>query len=615
MPGQKQSKETRTNNQIQTKKKPAAPKGPVEAQPNLNEGPDPLLTSGTEPSIQMQADQLSDPRFQREGQQRLARHVGKIGGNQHLQRVIVQMRRAQAAPPEKEPASDLELEQPASNNPVQRAPGDTPGYDPTVSIDPPLRTAVLNQEVGFDVQVTNKRQAPRGTKFSWGWGTLDTDKVEEGVKPRSGPRATLQGKVKKVADTRVDGLVVALGPEAAAVARTDPAGIAVEKPTGKWSFEHRDTAGGASPKIDRAGVGDFIIARLEVNNVTTPETLKPKITLPDKGLFPIHEGAWKGNIYEISMLATAPARLNSKISLHLPGYDKPFEAPVDTSIEMNKQEFLNFCGEANTKIDNAYKAARKWMIGLAIAYGNAYKKHTETLSGQAAKYRLLEGLVLGAALAFVPGGMSGVIGATMKKKQYGDFMIDGVKDLNKWGWRVAPTLPPSNSDGLQAFPTDPLQWRNHVEENVEGESLAVGKTLEGWQHKTNQNDPNFYRDFNPVEKVDEALKIADTKLEELPEVDHKATADDFERGMWTAWLKEFGYIAYTESHMIYGDQMKLMRNVHKDVEERCEELGIDIEAYAADAKQKAEKEIGAYYEARSEKWRKIFSTITGRQTQ
>ncbi|MDI7274899.1 MAG: hypothetical protein QME94_02865, partial [Anaerolineae bacterium] len=263
---------------------------------------------------------------------------------------------------------------------------------------------------------------------------------------------------------------------------------------------------------------------------------------------------------------------------------------VDTHVEMGKEEFLSLCNQVNTRIDAADRAARAWLASLCLAYGKAYKDHTDTLRDEEVSERLAADLILGAALAFVPGGIGGIIGNSMRAAQAGDFLIDGVKDLAKYGMRTAGTAGAGTRGGagLRAFPTDPLAWRGLEEVRISSELLVATNQLLEWQDRANRNDPDFFLDFNPVERMERSLTIRDKRVSELQPVDQEETASSFEKGMWAAWLKEYGYrlvatvIARTGGLVHY----RVERNVGKKIKRRCQALGVDVERYARMAEER-----------------------------
>jgi Domain of unknown function (DUF4157) len=263
---------------------------------------------------------------------------------------------------------------------------------------------------------------------------------------------------------------------------------------------------------------------------------------------------------------------------------------------LSKQDFLNRCGQVNTIIDAADRGATAWLLSVALAYGDAWKNHTDTLKGQAENERLQQELILGAALAFIPGGVGGEIGAALKRCGSSDFIIDGVKDLAKYGGRSpamaglkATGVGGQASPGLAAFPTDPLQWQNQVALRIKSELLIATKTLEKWQESANTNDPNFTMDFDPVVAMNGAVVVEGKKAAELKPVDQAETSKTFEKGFWKEWLEQYGFKLVGNASRVgvfYGAES----NYGKKIKNRCKSFGLDVEQYASVARERVEAE-------------------------
>ncbi|MCL6429560.1 MAG: hypothetical protein K6V36_01710, partial [Anaerolineae bacterium] len=235
----------------------------------------------------------------------------------------------------------------------------------------------------------------------------------------------------------------------------------------------------------------------------------------------------------------------------------------------------------------------------SLAYGKAYRDHTELLEDVARSRQLALDLILGAALAFVPGGVGGLIGKAMTRVTTSEFLIEGVKELALYGMRIPQTLaaaaPPG--EGLNAFPTNPLAWRDQVELRITSELLVATNMLLGWQNSANGNDPNFFLDFNPVQAMEQSLTIAKHKVAELQPVDQEEMARHFEKGMWAAWLKQYAYFLASRpvgpAGMPGGVRYYAQEDIAKKIRRRCQELGLDVERYAAVARARVEESAEA----------------------
>src|SRR5207344_827725 len=132
----------------------------------------------------------------------------------------------------------------------------------------------------------------------------------------------------------------------------------------------------------------------------------------------------------------------------------------------------------DTKIALAYTRMNSVFEVLSAAYGNAYDHHDRTLVAQDANNRLLGDILLGAALAFIPGGIGGVVGKMMKDAKAGDFLADAVKDLAKAGAKGAQDALRRAVGGgggggggspMQPMADDPRTWRAQYAVRVNSE--------------------------------------------------------------------------------------------------------------------------------------------------
>jgi hypothetical protein len=188
----------------------------------------------------------------------------------------------------------------------------------------------------------------------------------------------------------------------------------------------------------------------------------------------------------------------------------------------DNQRFLNLCSEANTKVDEAERRFSAWLSSIAIAYGAAWNRHTSFLREASQFVQIANDIGVNAALAFFPGGVGGIVGDTMRALEAGAAVVDGLKDLAKWGLRSGAVIgmtPGSLSVGapaeLRAFPPDPSEWQNSVNVRVQTE-LAIATSYIGmWQNAVNNNDPQFEVSFDPMEAINRALTIEHPALDEL----------------------------------------------------------------------------------------------------
>jgi hypothetical protein len=335
----------------------------------------------------------------------------------------------------------------------------------------------------------------------------------------------------------------------------------------------------------------------------------PTASLNGLGQFELTDGYWRDpGTYQITLDAAEVGTAKGEVVLQLPTH-QPCRLAFSADVEMDVQQFINLTSEANTKVDNAYKAVKKWFLGICIAYGTAYKRHTDALTDQAETNKLLQDLILGAALAFVAGGVGGLVATSMQRAKAGAFIVDGLNELSQFivgsgGQAAVQQAKPVDASGLKAFPTDPLQWQNELEMRIEAESLHVGLQLEEWQHAANEDDPGFMLNFDPRVAVDRALRISGQDPASLPDVDHAETADVFEKGMWATWLAVFGYRVVTirrqYAPLIGHDEDMAVDNAGKKIVDRCEALGLDIGPFMEIARKNAEAKADAGNRRRDE---------------
>jgi hypothetical protein len=307
-----------------------------------------------------------------------------------------------------------------------------------------------------------------------------------------------------------------------------------------------------------------------------------------------------------------PGGVERKFWLQIMAHDLP---------QYSKDDFLALTNEVNTRIDLADRKTRAWLASLATSYRRAWKAHKDVLIAQDKQNLFAEELkrlplnfLLGAALAFVPGGTGGLIGARMRTAGSGDFMVDGVKDLWKWGLRSTGQAGIAGgvqlftgSKALAPYPLDPEDWEGKETQRVTAELAVATKTLLDWQEKARLRDPSLSLNFNPIEAMNAALTVSDEggrryKAADLEPVDHDTTATQFERGFWTKWLELYGYQLEVFRVPKGATHYVLVRNVGSIVQGHCEKLGLDVEKYARLAKARIDAQFpggkprGGYYQ-------------------
>jgi hypothetical protein len=262
--------------------------------------------------------------------------------------------------------------------------------------------------------------------------------------------------------------------------------------------------------------------------------------------------------------------------------------------EAKAQAFLNKAGQANTVIDASYANAEARTKEVSIAYGDAYKLHTDALNAASSRQALIASLLVGAALSFVSGPAGPFISGLMGKLVTSKPILDGIEEMAKWGITQAGTaLAPPGTPALKAFPTDPLKWQNQTESRLLGEKSGMYSVLAWWQGRVNAKDTSFNLDMDPVKAFQAALKTGGTPLANVGAVDIEAQARTFEKGFWKAWVEQFGY----KLTVGFGGYWYAGENVPKEAGERLVALlGSEDAAKAfvvqhgAKVREKADKE-------------------------
>lgn len=373
-------------------------------------------------------------------------------------------------------------------------------------------------------------------------------------------------------------------------------------PIVRWSWWKRDKAGKWSADITRLGVGDHVIVRLKLDREAEGLIATPMMfTGFEQFAFP--SARWLDKqTYELDFEAIAIGRAQPLVGvmLQVGAAAAVKKGAFGASVEMDAARFLHLSGEANTTMDIAYRAGRTWLLQIADAYGEAWNNFTETLKDQADYERMVQaimGVVLESSLYFVSGGVGALIRSSMWAKQHGEFLVDGVRDLAKYGIRFPGKVGANglgagsrSGAGLTAFPTDPSEWQDDVDEVISDEAAQITRQIKQWQHNVNYDVPGFARDFDPVLAVERALTVKGKRLAEIGRVDKAQEARNFEKGMWKTWLETYGYTAVTRGVARAGTYTFVEENVGGKIEARCKKLGLDIAPYLAVAHRRAKEE-------------------------
>jgi len=293
-------------------------------------------------------------------------------------------------------------------------------------------------------------------------------------------------------------------------------------------------------------------------------------------------------------------------------------------VDPARQDFLNRCSQANTLVDLAERKFSAWLSSIGSSYSDAWTTHTKFIAGIGTQAKLAEDLLLGAALALIPGAIGGVLGDMMKitkdatkdtwsaallrnnmavvanvmsDLQLGTPTIDGIKDLTKWGLRsgavvgvTGVTIPVGNV--YKKFPTDPLVWQNGINERVQTELATVTELIESWQNAVNTNDNRFVPNFNPYDKVRDALKFdlktfnptgpPSTDILLLVPVNQPDVSKIYQGGFLTTWIDKYSWEASDAMSPPTWDGWGVFgcRGIKGDIADYGERLDLkDVEAF------------------------------------
>ena len=220
---------------------------------------------------------------------------------------------------------------------------------------------------------------------------------------------------------------------------------------------------------------------------------------------------------------------------------------VEVSVEVftrsaaSKTKFLESCSIATGRIQLASLNFSRWLSSITIAYGEGFESHNRVIDDIKADVKLKTDMILGFALAFLGGGAGGYVGGVMKSMAYSDFLIDGIKDLAKFGVRANSAFVPP--PGIKKFPSDsPTVWSSRVNERVSGEMAEAARQLDRWRTAVSNDDDSFNANFDPATEIDKALRVnlasgPPLRLSDLPAVDKDDLQKTFEFGWLAGWIE------------------------------------------------------------------------------
>ncbi|MCE9580059.1 MAG: hypothetical protein K8W52_43490 [Deltaproteobacteria bacterium] len=382
-----------------------------------------------------------------------------------------------------------------------------------------------------------------------------------------------------------------------------------------------------------AKVGDEIVVRAHLSRPASGPIAAARST--GQGLALRGERPLGAQVHEFHLVGTAvgPGVLHAVLDVDGAVIEHDLAVQI---LALDRREWLDRSIAATTHVLAGYLKASAFMQAIAQAYGHAWQGHAGALRAadaamQAREHALMAAreadlnMLLGALFALIPGGMGGMVGGALKSAKSSDFLVDGVKDLFKWGLRTASAAgvalvhgTPHASDVHGSFtpmPENPTDWEAQMSIRVTAEQATVASTLASWQDRVNRNDPTFALDFDPVTEVSK-LKLEGVLLESLVAPDVAATAKAIEIGMWRDWLERNSWATATTIRDSDGDDGSLwgiitgdfphevtdaVNQVPEEVAARCRELGIDVSAASARAHDRA---IGQAVDANRQRLRR-----------
>jgi hypothetical protein len=524
------------------------------------------------------------------------------------------------------PEEVLALQQTAGNASVSRLVSGQSG-DPTVQREPkefhplifepaaPIQLRVF-QPYTHEWSIVNFDAAPRGSAFHWGYG-IETDTVavlKGSTTAHRGASTKVNVQARTPGTFAIQGTPVHQVPGGPEI-QGDPrhARFQVAQPTLTMLSMMPRKADGSGADRNHLSVGDKLIVRVLIGGVDGKHMEDPSAAAvkgaPNADLVDFGKPVQSfpdGRSYDVEFVMNAPGTFDMSLELGIGDIalgKGPKAEHIQATVERDRQEFINLCNQCHVRIDQAYTQANSIMEVLSAAYGNAYDNHVTTLKAQDASNRLAMDILLGAALAFIPGGVGGVVGSWMKSKGAGDFLVDAVKDLAKAGTRgiqgaiVGPAIPGAG-EAMRPMSKDPRTWRAEYNVTVNGEKKVALAQLDRWLTAANTKSPDFAMDFDPLETINAALTKDGKEVASLPVPDQAEHQKKFELGMWKEWLETF---AYTAGAVVgYGGaQAGLVENTGKKIVNRLNDLGEDGDAWVAQyggvAKRRAQESMKAKY--------------------
>lgn len=492
---------------------------------------------------------------------------------------------------------------PPNAAPAPGGSGQQGAFTPVIANQPGATSLQIGQDTVSNLNVGNAKEAPSGTTYLWTspGETRASPVAVVGIDNATSAHAKMKLRGRSPGSSTVPAhLDVKAGDGSALGTSDDPAGsFTVVAPGGNWELTGDPNASGVI-NWDGFTKGQKIRAKLNLQNVTDAQVASPlSVTVQGAGVFTQGEQKVDKTSIQVELVAATVGSAHMKVGVGIGDWEGPASPNISASVEMDKQEFINACSGTHIHLDLVFTKAESALIKTGQAYTQAWQTHTSYLKAEQQVRDMAQQLTVGAALAFLPGGAGGVVGGILKKAGGGDFIVDGVKDLAKFGLRQAggAAAGPAHgggASGLSAFPTDPVLWKENAKQRMLEEKAKALEFIDGWVNKARKDDPSFSRNFDPAQAVESSLK---TDLGEVPD----GGAAGFEKAMWVVWLGRYAYLLETHKEVDPNpfdhpggtnpgtrSQASVVDNVSKKIAEHCKSLGLDVEQYGNKAQRQRE---------------------------
>jgi hypothetical protein len=301
-----------------------------------------------------------------------------------------------------------------------------------------------------------------------------------------------------------------------------------------WSMQRQTVDGKQIPDTERMRLGELLIVRVGIDNIE-PHALHfmGRMSVTDalaEESFAVEDTG----VIQINLRATKIGAEHAKM-VFIPSGTAASDAPsitLNTHIEMSQEAFRGQLQEAQQYANNAYHAANLYMAKVSPHYREGWDNVTKTLE-KAAEGNPFNEIVLHLVVTFLSGLAGGKVLEVMEHLKQGLPLTEGLKELaihvTEAGLLAA--MPKASA----SLPQNPADWVDACHDQIETEQLAVGTMLEDMIKANNDNRSGFFRDFDVVAAVHNALTVNGLPMRHIdPTVIPKA--DDFEKMIWKGFL-------------------------------------------------------------------------------